>query len=113
MGDVLNFQYPPVFSKIIDTIRPVMDVWSLLFRVLGSSECFGLVGFESRWLLRVVALPIVLSLIVLMAYCFEHRSNPDKARSHAKGNLFFAVFFCCEQRPFLTVPSFHNVFVNQ
>ena len=96
LGDVLNFKYPPFFSAVIDAIRPVMDVWSLLFRVLGSSECFGLVGFRSRWLLRVVVLPVMLSLVVLIAYCFDRRHNPDKARLHAKSNMFFAVFFCCE-----------------
>ena len=97
LGDVLNFRFPPAFTAVIDAIRPIMDVWGLVFRALGSSECFGLIGFSSRWLLRVVALPVVLSLIVWMAYCFEKRGkNPAKAKTHAKGNMFFAVFFCCE-----------------
>ena len=38
LGDVLSFQYPPAFDAVIDAIRPVMDVWGLLFRALGSSE---------------------------------------------------------------------------
>ena len=71
-----------------------MDVWGLVFRALGSSECFGLIGFSSRWLLRVVALPVILCLIVAVVYCFERRQDPAKARTHAKGNMFFAVFFC-------------------
>jgi hypothetical protein len=65
----------------------------LLFRALGSSECFGLIGFTSRWTLRVVVLPVILSVIVGTVYCIEKGSNPGKAGSHAKGNLFFAVFF--------------------
>ena len=99
LGDVLNFQYPPAFSAVIDAIRPIMDIWGLLFRALGSSECFGLIGFMSRWLLRVVALPVILSLIVWIVYSFERRHSPDKAKTHAKGNLFFATFFCCEPFP--------------
>ena len=99
LGDVLNFQYPPAFAAVIDAIRPIMDVWGLLFRALGSSECFGLIGFSSRWLLRVVALPALLCLIVWIVYSFERRQSPEKARIHAKGNLFFATFFCCEPFP--------------
>ena len=93
LGDVLSFQYPPAFNAVIDTIRPIMDVWGLLFRVLGSSECFGLIGFTSRWVLRVVVLPVILLVIIATVYCIEKGSNPGKAGSHAKGNLFFAVFF--------------------
>jgi hypothetical protein len=93
LGDVLSFQYPPAFAAIVDAIRPIMDVWGLLFRALGSSECFGLIGFTSRWTLRVVVLPVILSIIIATVYCVEKGSNPGKAGSHAKGNLFFAVFF--------------------
>ena len=93
LGDVLSFQYPPAFAAVVDAIRPIMDVWGLLFRALGSSECFGLIGFTSRWTLRVVVLPVILSLIVTIVYCIEKGNNPGKAGSHAKGNLFFAVFF--------------------
>ena len=96
LGDVLNFKYPPAFAAVIDAIRPIMDIWGLLFRLLGSSECFGLVGFTSRWLLRVVALPVILSLIVCVVYSFERRQDRAKAKTHARGNLFFATFFCCE-----------------
>jgi len=67
----------------------------MVFRVLGSSECFGLVGFTSSWTLRVVAMPVILSLIVATIYCIEKGSSTGKAGSHAKGNGFFAVFFVC------------------
>jgi hypothetical protein len=104
LGDVLSFQYPPVFEAVIDAIRPIMDVWGLLFRALGSSECFGLIGFSSKWTLRVVVLPFILSLVVAMIYCIEKGSSRDKAMSHAKGNLFFAVFFVSLGTP-VCVPS--------
>ena len=44
--------------------------------------------------MRVIALPVILCLIVAVVYCFERRHNTAKARTHAKGNMFFAVFFC-------------------
>ena len=69
------------------------QVWGLLFRVLGSSECFGLIGFTSKWTLRVVVLPFILSLLVALVYCIEKGSSRAKAKSHAKGNGFFALFF--------------------
>ena len=112
LGDVLNFRFPPAFTAVIDAIRPIMDVWGLVFRALGSSECFGLVGFSSRWLLRVVALPGILSLIVWMAYCFEKRGEkPAKAGTHAKGNMFFAVFFCCECATSALLPLWADFYV--
>lgn len=43
-----------------------------------------------------MALPLILSVIVGIVYCFERRDNPAKAKTHFKGNLFFATFFCCE-----------------
>ena len=108
LGGVLSFQYPPAFAAVVDAIRPIMDVWGLLFRALGSSECFGLVGFTSRWTLRVVVLPVILSLVVAIIYCLEKGKNPGKAGSHAKGNLFFAVFFVSLATPLLD-PCTHDL----
>ena len=92
---MLDFKYPGLFGDVINTLRPVMDLWGLLFRVLGPSECFGLKGFTSEWLLRVLGLPGILSFFVLVYYFFDGRSNGlVKARINAKGNLFFVTFFC-------------------
>jgi hypothetical protein len=92
LGDVLNFQYPPMMRAVINAMKPVMDFWNILFQIIGSSECFGLTGFTSKWVLRVVVLPAVLSLVVGILYMLE-RHNP-KAGVHVKARLFFAVFFC-------------------
>ena len=47
-------------------------------------------------MLRVVALPLILCIVVAIVYTFEKRGKtPDKANTHAKGNLFFVTFFCC------------------
>jgi hypothetical protein len=95
LGDVLDFQYPGLFGSVIDALRPIMDVWGLLFRALGPSECFGLQGFTSRWLLRVVGLPLIMSTFVLIIFVIHCRKrNAAYAKVQASGNFFFVVFFC-------------------
>ena len=94
LGDVLEFNLPPIFGSIIDALRPIMDIWGLLFRALGSSECFGLVGFSSRWWLRVVVMPLILTAVVGIMYAIERCRNVSSsvALTHAKGNAFLAIF---------------------
>jgi hypothetical protein len=95
LGDVLDFQYPGLFGSVIDALRPIMDVWGLLFRALGPSECFGLQGFTSRWLLRVVGLPLIMSAFVLVVFVIHCcKRDAAYAKAQASGNFFFVVFFC-------------------
>jgi hypothetical protein len=104
LGDVLDFQYPGIFGGVIETLRPIMDVWGLLFRALGPSECFGLQGFTSRWLLRVVALPLIMCAFVLIVCVVQYCSRGAAyAKSNARSNMFFVVFFCY---PTITIVSF-------
>lgn len=92
LGDVLDFAYPGVFGDVIEALRPVMDLWGLLFRALGPSECFGLKGFTARWLLRIIGLPAVMGTIVFLYYMYNRRLNGKKtAAAEAKGHCFFAV----------------------
>lgn len=35
LGDVLDFTYPGVFGDVIEFLRPLMDLWGLVFRALG------------------------------------------------------------------------------
>jgi hypothetical protein len=96
LGEVLSFPYPPLFNSVVNVIRPIIDVWGVLFRLLGlSSECAGLIGFNSRWTMRVVVLPLVLLVIIGIIYAVEKckREDSSKAGSHARGNMFLAVFF--------------------
>lgn len=58
MGFILNYMW--------------QDVWGLLFRALGPSECFGVQGFTSRWLLRVVALPLIMCVFVLVIFTIQY-----------------------------------------
>ena len=107
LGDVLDFQYPGIFGDVIAALKPIMDIWGLLFRALGPSECFGLHGFTSRWLLRVVGLPGVMSFIVLIIYFINVcRDGNRAAKANAKGNMFFVVFFCYPTITIVSVAAF-------
>jgi hypothetical protein len=91
---VLDFTYPELFGDVIEAVRPVMDMWGLLFRALGPSECFGIAGFTAKWVLRVVGLPAVLGLGILLYWIYDrHASGAEKANFNAKSHVFFAVFF--------------------
>ena len=65
-------------------------------KALGPSECFGLKGFTSKWLLRIIGLPGILCLVCLLYYAYDKRTNPDKAqpKTNLISHAFFAVFFC-------------------
>ena len=94
LGDVLSFPYPPLFNGIINALRPIIDVWGVLFRLIGlSSECVGLVGFGSRWVMRILMLPLLMCAIVAIVYVVERCTGGAKAGSHARGNLFLVTFF--------------------
>lgn len=110
-GDVLDFQYPGIFGDVIKALRPIMDLWGLLFRALGPSECFGLKGFTARWLLRIVGLPGVIATICLCYYCWDRRSSgPAKAGTNLKSHAFFGVFFCY---PTICIVSFATFICRQ
>ena len=95
LGEVLSFPYPPLFNSIVQALRPIIDVWGVIFRLLGlSSECVGLTGFSSRWVMRIVVLPAMLCVLVGLIYLIEKLvQKSDKAGSHARGNAFLVTFF--------------------
>ena len=96
LGDVLNFAYPPLFGGVIDAIRPIIEIWSLLFRALGSSDCLGFRGFVSMWNLRIWGLPLVLCGFVILVYLYNRIRQPEKAAQELPGHMFLVVFFCCK-----------------
>ena len=92
LGDILDFQFPGLFGDVIEFLRPLIDLWGLLFRALGPSECFGLGGFSSRWFLRVTGLPGIMSLVVVIICCVHMRiRDRTEAISAAKSNMAFVV----------------------
>lgn len=74
-----------------------MDLWGLLFRALGPSECFGISGFTAKWLLRVVGLPAILSCIVLVVWAIDrYRVGPIKAQINMKGHVSQLQFYAMQ-----------------
>ena len=111
LGDVLDFTYPPLFGSVIDALRPIMDLWGLLFRALGPSECFGIQGFASKWLLRVIGLPLIWTSITACYWCWDKRKNGrEVAKVNAKAMGFFGVFFCY---PTICIVSFASFLCKQ
>ena len=96
LGDVLDFSYPGMFGDVIKALKPFMDMWGLLFQALGPSECYGIKGFTSKWLLRIVGMPSIFVLLVLVYWLYDKKTNLDKDQPYvnAISHLFFAVFFC-------------------
>ena len=89
-------QYPGIFGDVLDILKPILDIWGLLFRALGPSECFGIQGFASSWLLRVIGLPAIMSTVVLIIFLVDRSralTSPAEAAMAAKANFFFVVFF--------------------
>eukprot|EP01051_Picozoa_sp_SAG22_P021398 SAG22_NODE_4708_length_1185_cov_1.369245_2_plen_63_part_00 len=39
---------PGMFGDVIKALKPLMDMWGLLFQALGPSECYGIKGFTSK-----------------------------------------------------------------
>jgi hypothetical protein len=88
---VLDFSYPGFFGDVIQALKPVMDLWGILFKALGPSECFGLKGFTSKWLLRVVGLPGIIGVLCLLYFVYDKKTNVDKVQP--KTNLISHAFF--------------------
>lgn len=110
MFQVLDFQYPGLFGDIIAFLKPVMDVWGLFFRALGPSECFGLQGFQTRWLLRVVGLPLVMAAFVVVIWVIQLCTvGRQKAAIGLKGNMFFCVFFTCKYSPIFSYDRYPSL----
>lgn len=65
-----------------------MDLWGLLFRALGPSECFGISGFTAKWLLRVVGLPTLLATMVFVIWVHDRlKDGPTNALINMKGHV--------------------------
>jgi hypothetical protein len=77
LGQSLHTMLPPMFSSAVEFTRPALNVFNLFF----SLDCAGDLGsFRSKWLLKVVALPLVLLGIVLLVYCCVRRMEMRQAR---------------------------------
>jgi hypothetical protein len=110
-------------SQVIDGLRPAIDFFQIVFKLLGPSECFGVTGFLQNWsvladfvrflvskwldhtkltshfrrLMRVIGLPLICVLLIGAMYLFNrwrHGMAHVHASTHATDHGFFAVFYC-------------------
>ena len=95
LGDVLEFKYPGIFGAMIEAMRPVMDAWGLVFRALGPTECFGLAGFQSKWMLRVIGSPLFFGALIATKHMYDrHHDGRTAAAKKTRGFCFLAIYIC-------------------
>ena len=75
LDSVLNMRYPGMFGKLLDAMRPVMELWTVAFQVFGPLDCLGLRGFASTWLLRVVGAPVFFAVVIALVYVHARRTK--------------------------------------
>ena len=92
LGQVLHINLPTQMSLLLDWFRPMIDIWEVVF----SAQCMGFGGFVSKWLGKIVGLPIIAGIVVYVIYMYERCINGivlhGKGR-RAMGHVFFAIFF--------------------
>jgi hypothetical protein len=91
LGQVLHVEYPPLVTRAIAVLRPLLaDVWGLLFRL----DCVGLHGAYARFVLYVFALPLVFLVAVGLRFLWQRRRTPAEAKEQLLSNVFVVVFLC-------------------
>jgi hypothetical protein len=78
LSTVLNTTYPQKFADVLDWFKPFRDIFGLFF----SAECADLGGFENKWRLRVVALPVLLFLLMNLEYALAWLTAVMAGRGH-------------------------------
>eukprot|EP01052_Picozoa_sp_SAG31_P024895 SAG31_NODE_2149_length_6331_cov_3.422657_2_plen_1496_part_00 len=93
MDAVLQVRFPPAFTAIMEQLRVVDVLGSLV-----GTECFSLGGFRSKWLTSVVFQPIAMAGIVAAIYGWSVSKPGEHAKKQARqdlyGNVFFVLFLC-------------------
>jgi hypothetical protein len=96
LGDVLDYSFPGAFGDIVQILKPILDIVGIVFSILGPSECYGMKGYTSRWLLRVVALPLIGIAFVALAFAYDFQSDVTTARANLSTRMFFVLFLVCK-----------------
>jgi hypothetical protein len=65
-----------------------------------------LAGFHARWFLSVVIQPALMICLVGLVYLMMRFKDPFHAKLHAKGLLFFVIFFCYPTMNSVALESF-------
>eukprot|EP01043_Picozoa_sp_COSAG02_P054804 COSAG02_NODE_6264_length_3694_cov_140.769402_2_plen_841_part_00 len=98
IGSVLHLHYPPVFAGAVDALRFLQDVFSVFLDV----ECAGLAGFESQWLVKVIAIPCMCATILVCTYTVQRKLHGSLTALHNAKSYFLGAIF-------LIYPSVCNV----
>eukprot|EP01044_Picomonas_judraskeda_P005852 COSAG03_NODE_569_length_6899_cov_3.150147_3_plen_1078_part_00 len=64
LSTVLDTKYPQRFADVLNYFKPFRDIFGVFF----SAECAGLPGFQNRWWLRIVALPVLMFVIMNLEF---------------------------------------------
>jgi hypothetical protein len=90
LGQVLHVEYPPIMTKVIGFMRPLLaDVWGLFVHL----DCVGLGNAYAKYMLYVFVLPLCFLAAVLVRYLCHRHSNPT-ARMQLSSNTFVVIFLC-------------------
>ena len=91
MLQVLHVEYPPLMTRAIGWLRPLLaDVWGLFVHL----DCVGLGDAYTKFVLYVFALPLAFLAAVLVAYLWQRRRKAAEAREQLSSNVFVVVFLC-------------------
>jgi hypothetical protein len=91
LGQVLHVKYPPLITRAISWLRPLLaDIWDLFIHL----DCIGFGDAYTKFVLYVFALPLVFLAAVLVVYLWQRRRNPAEAREQLSSNVFIVVFLC-------------------
>ena len=89
IGGVLRVHYPPEFASAVEQMRFLSDLWNVFF----DSECQGLSGIHSQWMMKVAVLPLMCTFMVVCAFVLIQRQNGTSvALQKSKSYLFGCVF---------------------
>jgi hypothetical protein len=75
---VLDTTYPTTFASVLEWFKPFRDIFGIFF----SAECAGFGGFENKWKLRVVAMPLTLFLMMNLEYALAWLTAVMTGRAH-------------------------------
>jgi hypothetical protein len=110
LSTLLSVQYPTMFTGIVDSLARALEILDLFV----SMTCFGFTDFHTKWMFRVVYLPLSLVLVSVLIFVLQwlsanlsQKHTPEQGAikppiaagqslgDKLTGRLFFVVFFVC------------------
>lgn len=94
LGLVLDIEFPPMFTALLDLLRPFIDVFK--FISFYNLECWDQYSYGIKWIVKIAITPSVCFMVAGLYYLYEQKKQRPTARMHLKSNIFFAIFFVCK-----------------